>query len=159
MGLPWVRLDSSIASHDKMLRLTGDPSAQRWQAAASYMFALGWSGLQGTDGRIPREALPFVHGTAKTARLLVKHGLWIEQNRMPNRMSKPGSDHEISSVSSLAGPVIGYLIANYGDRQQLSVVSDAKTLAARTGALKANCVRWHGDSCWKAGKCSKVDAA
>ena len=134
MALPWVRLDSSIASHDKVLRLIGDPSAQRWQAVASYMFALGWSGLQGTDGRIPREALPFCHGTAKTARLLVKHGLWIEA-------------------------VSGFQIVNYGDRQQLASISDAKTLAARIAGQKANCVRWHGDSCWTKNKCSKESVA
>jgi hypothetical protein len=123
-----------MASHDKVLRLIGDPSSLRWQAVASYMFALGWSGLQGTDGRIPREALPFCHGNAKTARLLVKHGLWDEA-------------------------VAGYQIRNYGDRQQLAATADAKTLAIRTGALKANCVRWHGDSCWKSGKCTKEAAA
>ena len=134
MTLPWVRLDSSIASHDKILRLVSDPSPQRWQAAASYMFALGWSGLQGTDGKILREALPFVHGNAKTARLLVKHGLWLEA-------------------------VSGFQIVNYGERQQLSAVSDAKTKQLATAAQKANCNRWHGDSCWKAGKCSKEAAA
>src|SRR5437868_7186513 len=61
MSLPWVRLDSNIASHDKILALLSDPSPKRWQAAASYMFALGWSGDHGTDGRIPQAALPFVH--------------------------------------------------------------------------------------------------
>ena len=44
MGLPWVRLDANIATHDKMLALLADPSPQKWQAAASYMFALAWAG-------------------------------------------------------------------------------------------------------------------
>jgi hypothetical protein len=134
MALPWVRLDSSIASHDKILSLIGDPSPARWQAVASYMFALGWSGLQETDGRIPVAALPFVHGNAKTARLLVKHRLWIEA-------------------------VTGFQIVNYGSRQQLSSASEAKVAQLALASLKANCVRWHGDSCWKAGKCSKGTAA
>ncbi len=51
MGLPWVRLDSNIASHDKILHLLSDPSPKRWQAAASYMFAMAWSGGQGCTAR------------------------------------------------------------------------------------------------------------
>ena len=78
MGLPWVRLDANISTHDKILYLASDPSAARWQAAFSYVCAIGWSGDQGTDGRISQVALPFVHGTATTARLLVKYQLWDE---------------------------------------------------------------------------------
>lgn len=122
MALPWVRLDSNIGSHDKILALLADPSAKRWQAAFSYTVALGWAGGQGTDGRIPVAALPFVHATPTTARLLVKYGLWEEH---------PGS----------------WQIVNYGDRQQLSVVADAKRAAQSLGARKANCKRHHGDEC------------
>src|SRR6266571_4763051 len=50
MGLPWVRLDSNIASHDKILHLLSDPSA----------------------------ALSMVYGTPQTARLLVAYHLWTE---------------------------------------------------------------------------------
>jgi hypothetical protein len=133
MALPWVRLDSNIASHDKILYLLADPSAARWQAAASYMFALGWSGAQGTDGFVPKTALIFVHGTTKTARLLEKYGLWEESRG-------------------------GWQIKNYGQRQQLSVVSDAKAAQIRQASAKANCVRWHGDSCWHNGACRKLEA-
>jgi hypothetical protein len=78
MSLPWVRIDSNIASHDKILQLLADPSAKRWQAAFSYVCAIGWSGDHGTDGRVPAMALPFVHGTTATARLLVTYRLWEE---------------------------------------------------------------------------------
>ena len=54
MGLPWVRLDANIATHDKILNLLSDPSKHKWQAIASYMFALGWSGGHGTDGEITK---------------------------------------------------------------------------------------------------------
>jgi hypothetical protein len=126
MALPWVRLDSSIASHDKILALLDDRSPNKWQAATSYMFALGWSGEHGTDGRIPTSALPFIHGTPATARLLVKHGLWDEL------------DH-------------GYNIHNFAERQELKIVSESKRAAAATAGRKANCVRWHGADChcWK----------
>ena len=123
MALPWVRLDSSIASHDKILALLSDPSPKRWQAVSSYMFALGWCGEHGTDGRVPTSALPFVHGTTGTARLLVKYGLWDE--------------HDIT----------GYRIHNYAERQQLLSVSDAKRATLTKAARKANCIRWHGEEC------------
>jgi hypothetical protein len=55
-----------------------DPSPKRWQAAFSYVCAIGWSGDHGTDGRVPAMALPFVHGTTATARLLVTYRLWEE---------------------------------------------------------------------------------
>ena len=126
MGLPWVRLDANIATHDKILALLSDPSTLRWQAMSSYMFALGWSGSHGTDGMVPKAALVFVHGNAKTARLLEKYGLWVEC---------PG----------------GWRIKNYADRQQLSVVAEAKSAAQRAGAAKGNCIRHHGPDCgcWK----------
>jgi hypothetical protein len=121
-GLPWVRLDTGIASHDKTLALLNDPSPKRWQAMSSYMFGLGWSGEHGTDGRIPATALPFIHGTKVTAALLVKHGFWEVA---------PG----------------GWQIRNYLSRQELAVVTAAKKEAQRVGALKANCNRWHGADC------------
>lgn len=127
MALPWVRLDSSIASHDKVLALLSDPSPKRWQAAASYMFALGWCGEHGTDGRVPTSALPFVHGTTGTAALLVKYGLWDE--------------HDIT----------GYRIHNYAERQQLTTITEAKRVAASAAGRKAACIRHHGPDCgcWK----------
>jgi hypothetical protein len=121
-GLPWVRLDTGIASHDKTLGLLNDPSPKRYQAIASYMFGLGWSGEHGTDGRIPATALPFIHGTKVTAGLLVKYGFW-----------------EVSPG--------GWQIRNYLTRQELAVVTAAKKEAQRIGALKANCNRWHGEGC------------
>lgn len=124
MPLPWVRLDSSIASHDKVLSLLSDPSNKRWQAIASYMFALGWSGQQGTDGRIPASSLPFVHGTTTTARLLVKYGLWDENDT--------GT---------------GWIIHNWAERQQSIAVHDGYRNARVTAGRKANCVRWHGKDC------------
>lgn len=130
MALPWVRLDSHIASHDKILALLADPSPKRWQASASYMFALGWSGDHGTDGAVPTMALPFVHGTPATARLLVKYRLWTEA-------------------------LTGWQIVNYAERQELSVITAGKREARRIAAEKANCKRWHGPACWAHDGCSR----
>jgi hypothetical protein len=122
MALPWVRLDGNIASHDKILNLLSDPSPKRWQAAASYMFALGWSGAHGTDGHIGTAALPMVHGTPATARLLQKYGLWDEATA-------------------------GYRIRNFDQRQELTIVAEAKRHMQRIGARKGNCIRHHGKDC------------
>jgi hypothetical protein len=123
MGLPWVRLDSNIASHDKILNLLSDTSPKKWQASTSYMFALGWSGEHGTDGHIPTAALPFIHGTPVTARLLVVYRLWTEAS------------------------IGGWHIRNFDVRQELQVVTAAKKAAQSAGAIKGNCIRHHGKDC------------
>ena len=126
MALPWVRLDSNIHSHDKILALLSDPSPKKWQATAVYMMALGWSGGHGTDGKVPKSALAMVHGTPAAARLLVKYKLWEEH-------------------------LTGWTIVNFADRQQLSdetyTIRKAQSLGGKQGA----CVRHHGPDCgcWK----------
>lgn len=134
MGLPWVRLDSNIASHDKILNLLTDPSPLKWQAFASYMCALGWSGGQGTDGKIPNSALGFVHANGKTARLLVKYSLWREG-------------------------IAGYKIVNFEDRQQVEKVAETIRAAQSEGGKRGNCIRYHGELCWKNGRCSRDRAS
>lgn len=134
MTLPWVRLDSHIGSHDKILNLLSDPSPKRWQAAFSYVCALGWSGDQGTDGAVPTVALGFVHGTSTTARLLVKYRLWEEA-------------------------LTGWTIVNYAERQELTVITAAKREGRRIAAEKANCARWHGPKCWNAKGCGHEQSA
>ena len=134
MALPWVRLDSNIASHDKILSLLDDPSSLKWQAAASYMFALGWSGAHGTDGKIPVSALRFVHASQKTARLLMHYRLWEEGTAC-------------------------FWIVNYAERQQSSTTTEAIRAAQSEGARKANCKRHHGPKCWSGGKCGRLDVA
>ena len=112
MGLPWVRLDANIGTHDKILALEADPSSKRWQAAWSYAVALAWSGGQGTDGHIPSYALASVKGTNVTARLLVKYRLWIEATD-------------------------GWRIVNYAERQELEVVTAGKREMKRMAARRA----------------------
>lgn len=116
MPLPWVRVDSNIAQHEKVQRLLKEePSAKRWQAFVSFVCSIAWSGGSGTDGRIPPYALSSIYGTRATADLLVKHGLW-EQN---------GS---------------GWVIHNYAEYQQLEEVTRAKSEQASEAAL----TRWYG---------------
>lgn len=122
MGLPWVRLDSNIASHDKILALVAAHGQRGRAAGFVYCCSLGYSGGNGTDGFIPFTALPFVHATKKDAELLVSVGLW-----------EPHPS--------------GWTIRNYSDRQQMQSVSTAIRAAQSLGAQKANCVRWHGVDC------------
>lgn len=124
MSLPWVRLDSSIASHDKTLALLSDPSPKRWQAMASYVFGLGWCGEHGTDGRIPTAALPFIHGTPATAALLVAHALW-----------EPLPDGT------------GWQVHNFVERQEMATVTELKRAAQKRAAKRTNCIRYHGPHC------------
>ena len=126
MGLPWVRLDANIASHDKILALLSDPSTKKWQAFASYVSGLGWAGGAGTDGFIPKAALPHIHGTSATARLLEKYGLWDEAR-------------------------VGWTIRNYHKRQSLSAVAESVRATKQRASAKGNCVRHHGAECgcWK----------
>ena len=126
MGLPWVRLDANIATHDKILALLSDPSPKKWQAFTSYVCGLGWSGGQGTDGKIPKTALPMIHGSTATARLLEKYDLWTEARS-------------------------GWAIRNFEQRQTLAAVADSARDAKRKGSIKGNCIRHHGADCgcWK----------
>lgn len=73
MGLPWIRLDTHMADHPKVLELVADKA---FQAIAAYHFALGYCGKHGTDGYISKAALPFVHARLSDAQKLVAAGLW-----------------------------------------------------------------------------------
>jgi hypothetical protein len=126
MTLPWFRVDTNIATHDKILALLSDPSTSRWQAAFSYVCSIGWSAASGTDGRIPLGALPMVHATPRIASLLVKYHLWHTD-------------------------MAGFQIHNYANYQQLSRISEEKSDLGR----KAACVRWHGPDCWGPDGCTR----
>lgn len=123
MSLPWVRLDSNIAGNDKILALLGEkPGAGEFRAAFSYCCAIGYAGSHETSGLIKFMALPFVHGTKRSAELLVAHHLWAPDPQ-------------------------GWRIVNYEKRQPSAAVIQQVRNAQRAGALKANCTRWHGPDC------------
>lgn len=134
MSLPWFRVDTNIASHDKILAVVDSdaPAAIKWRALFSYVCAIGWSVDAETDGRIPPGALVFIHGTPQTARLLVKHDLWHEEPP-------------------------GFLIHNYGERQPTASAARQLRDLRRLAGLKAACLRWHGPDCWDPdrGVCSR----
>lgn len=130
MTMPWVRIDTGLAHHPKILALLNDADRQKWRAGLSYVFSIGWSAMGGTDGLVPRNALPSVHGTTQTANLLTHHGLW-----------EPTLN--------------GWTIHNYAVRQELSVITEAKREARQQAAERGACVRWHGPGCWGPKGCTR----
>jgi hypothetical protein len=61
----------------KILAMLGEAGGHR--AALVYVFSIAYSGEQGTDGFIPREALGHIHGRPADADRLAAHKLWIGQ--------------------------------------------------------------------------------
>lgn len=76
MGLPWVRLDTTMPDNPKILRLLDEREGHR--AAFVWVCCLTYCGKHGTDGFIPRNAMPFVHGRgADFARLVAVDALKV----------------------------------------------------------------------------------
>jgi len=124
MSLPWVRLDSSIYTHDKITLLLTQPDGYR--AYAVYTFSLAYSGGHATDGQIPKHVLPILRGTEKHARMLVEHRLWEYTDS-------------------------GWRIHNWEHRQELALISEMKRQNKRLAGKKSQCVQRHGPECgcWK----------
>ena len=77
MSLPWVRLDTTIADHPKMLALI---EGKKHKAALVYILGITYSGRHELDGYIPRTALPFLHASKADADALVAVGMWRATN-------------------------------------------------------------------------------
>ena len=126
MGYPWARLDANIAHHDKICWL----KAQRggWRAISVYLFSIGWSVGQGTDGHIPAHMARSLDADRQTTALLTAANLW-EQHPAGN----------------------GWLIRNFAERQEVSLIREGKEKMRQVSSMKANCTRWHGPDCgcWK----------
>lgn len=122
MPLPWVRLDSSFAAHDKVVTLVHDHGDRGRSALFVYVCSLAYCGQQETDGAVPFAAMPFIHGRRKDGELLVEAGLW-----------KPTPT--------------GYEVVNWMKRQPSADTSTRVRAVRRAAATKGNCVRWHGPDC------------
>lgn len=73
MSTMWVRLDTGLPDHPKMLALI---HGKKHKAALAYVLGLSYSGRHGLDGYIPTPALPFIHATKAEAIALCEVGLW-----------------------------------------------------------------------------------
>lgn len=124
-GLPWIRFDTTLPDHPKMLELLGLKDGHR--SAFVYCCALAYAGRHGTDGFIPAAALPRINGRKQDAVNLVQV-----------RLLDPDPDG-------------GWHIHDYAEYQQTSEVTDEVREKRRKASRKGNCVRHHGDGCqcWK----------
>jgi len=75
--LSWVRLDTAFPFNQKLLAMLQHRNGHR--AAFVYICGLAISGGQSVDGFISAETLPFTHGRAADADLLVEFGFWVPQ--------------------------------------------------------------------------------
>lgn len=123
MSLPWIRLDTAIADHPKMLALI---DGKKHKAALGYLLGLTYAGRHELDGYIPKAALPFIHATTADAKALCDVGLWIP---------RPG----------------GWQINGWEDFQISSQESKDRKARAQANGSRMNCIRWHGADCgcWK----------
>lgn len=124
MSLPWVRLDTGFPDNPKVLELL---SAGKHKAVVVYVCSLAWAGRHDTKGRVPKAALPFLHGTKRDADALVKARLWDA--------TADGS---------------GWVVHDFEDYQITNVSQSDRSNAAKIAA----CKRWHSQPC---SKCSPVD--
>jgi hypothetical protein len=114
MGLPWVRLDTSMPGNPKILHLIESHKEGR-AAAFVWLCSIAYAGQHLTDGFLTRSALGRVNGTALHARLLVQHGFWQDE----------------------AG--VGWTINNFAEYQQANLTdAEERSRKARNAAFK----RW-----------------
>jgi hypothetical protein len=73
----WVRLDTAFPRNHKVLALLAQKDGHR--ALVVYVCGLSYSGEQGTDGFIPREALGLLHGRQADAARLAAVRLWMPE--------------------------------------------------------------------------------
>jgi hypothetical protein len=78
MALPWIRLDTAMPDHPKIIEMV-DNNREGRAAAFVWVCSLAYSGKHGTDGFIPKGALVRINGRTADARLLVANGLWKDE--------------------------------------------------------------------------------
>ena len=76
MGLPWVRLDTSIPDNPKFLQLIEEHRDRGYKAAWVWVCSMTFAGKHETDGFIPHYALRAIYATKKDAEILVNARLW-----------------------------------------------------------------------------------
>lgn len=110
-SLSWVRLDCAFPRNHKVLALLLERGGER--AVLVYCFGLTYCGEQGTDGFIPREALPLIHAKPADMKRLADGGM----------------------VTEIAG---GWVIPDWAEYQPTS----AETAARSQRAKEAAAFRW-----------------
>lgn len=115
MPLPWVRLDTSMPDHPKIIDLI-DAHKEGQAAAFVWVCSLAYAGKHGTDGFITKSALGRINGKAIHARLLVQARLWVDDGG------------------------VGWRINGWDEFQMMTDETAVRSAKARAAAMK----RWHG---------------
>jgi hypothetical protein len=125
MSLPWVRLDTAMPDHPKILALVDSYKDGR-ATAFVYLCSMAYSGKHGTDGFIPRPALGRLNGRPVDADRLVDVGLWHKEET-------------------------GWTIHAWAEYQQSTEETQERRRNIERNSRKGNCVRWHGEhcGCWR----------
>lgn len=119
MALPWVRLDTGLPDHPKMLALMGD---RKHRAALLYCFGLAYCGRHESDGFIPSAALPLLQGSRSDAAALVEVTLW----------------HEVQG---------GYQVNDWDSYQPSSDETRRRRESLKRASHKGGCRKNHGPDC------------
>jgi hypothetical protein len=120
-GLPWIRFDTTLPDHPKILDLLALKDGHR--SAFVFCCSLAYAGRHGTNGFITGAALGRINGRRQDAENLVSVGLW-----------DPDTDG-------------GWHIHDYSEYQQTSEITEDIREKRRKASRKGNCVRHHGESC------------
>lgn len=113
MGLPWVRLDTAMPDHPKIIALCDEKGDTGMAAAFVWVCSIAYSGKHGTDGLITKTTLARINGKAKHAALLVQYRLWDLAER-------------------------GWLVHDYGDRNPFaSTLEELQSTGSRGGKARA----------------------
>lgn len=118
MPLPWVRLDTAMPDHPKIIDLCDQHGDAGMAAAFVWVCSLAYAGKHGTNGFITRSALGRINGKAKHARLLVVANLWRDE----------------------VG--VGWSINGWAEFQAVTDETIVRSEKARRAAL----ARWHGSA-------------
>ena len=76
MGLPWIRLDTNMPDHPKVLGLLTEKDGRA--LAFVWICCMAYAGKHETAGFVPREAISRVNAKPADMAALVRHGLLTE---------------------------------------------------------------------------------
>jgi hypothetical protein len=76
VGLPWIRLDTDMPDHPKILGLLAEKDGKA--VAFVWLCCMAYAGKHETAGFVPREAISRVNGRPADMATLVRHGLLTE---------------------------------------------------------------------------------
>jgi hypothetical protein len=114
MPLPWIRLDTAMPDHPKIIELVDHHGDAGMAAAFVWVCSLAYSGKHGTDGFLTKNVLARLNGKVKHARLLTEVGLWKDEG-------------------------IGWTINGWAEYQESNEETQKRSERGRLAALK----RWH----------------